>query len=101
MANTTTGLFETLVAAFDDAAHSLTYKTTMLDSVNTSLHPNYATIGNVLNFVVPTVDISLATNIGAGDVSVTDTDHSNVAVTFNKKYASTFVIRNFDQVRTP
>ncbi|MHC5536650.1 hypothetical protein ACYOEI_00065 [Singulisphaera rosea] len=101
MANNITGLFETLVAAATDAASALKYKSAMLDSVYTQLHPNYATIGSTLNVNVPKVDTSTVSNIGSGSISPSYTDHDTFPIVFDTKQSTSYVIKSFDQVRTP
>lgn len=104
MANTTTGLFETLVAAATEsaAAMSIKYRNAMVSKVFMGWQPVYGqAIGNTVNINIPTVNVGNVTDIGAGDIQIKDTDHSTVTVTLNKKASNPFIIRSFDQMKTP
>lgn len=101
MANSVAGLFETLVAAANEATKVPRLPNTMLDCVYTGLQPGYATLGHTLNVILPVIRMSDVEDIGAGNIHETDTTHSFVPVVFNKKPNTSFVIRGFDQTLTP
>jgi hypothetical protein len=101
MANTTSGLFETLVAAAVPAAKALKFSNKMLDHVYVGFEPNYATLGSTLNVNVPVVNEGDVNDIGSGDIVITDTSHNTYPIVFDKNQSTSFVIRNFDEIRTP
>lgn len=104
MANSTTGFFETLVAAAADSAAEMStkYKNEMVDSVYYGFQPVHnAAIGQTISILIPNVDEGNVVNIGAGDIQITDTSHTNVTLTLNTKFSDAFIVRGFDQMRTP
>lgn len=101
MANTTAGLFETLANAASEAAKALKFSNTMLEKVYIGYEPNYATLGQTLNINIPVVNEGDVNDIGSGDIVVTDTTHTTTPIVFDTNMSTSFVIRNFDQVRTP
>ena len=104
MASPTTGFFETLVAASMDAAANMAtkFKNAMIDSIYYGYQPLYnAAIGQTLSIIVPNVNEGNVVDIGASDIQISDTSHSNVTLTLNHKFSDSFIIRNFDQLRTP
>jgi hypothetical protein len=101
LANTLDGLFETVVAAGTEASRHLSFTNLMLERIYMQYKPEVATLGQTLNVNVPTVDEETVTDIGAGDLSTSDTDHDTVPIVFDKNPSTSFVIRDFEQVRTP
>jgi hypothetical protein len=101
MANPTGGLFQTLVAAASEAAANLKFQNALVDSIFWDFKPVVATPNTTLNVIIPTVDESDVTDIGSGAINVTDTDHNSVAVPFDKHFSTSFVIKAWDQARTP
>lgn len=101
MANPTTGLFETLVAAANEAQGSLKYTNAFSEWVYAGHQPINAQIGQTLNVPIPSVNEGDVTDIGNGQINVTDVAHSNVQIVFDKHFSTTFVIKSWDQIRTP
>lgn len=101
MANTTTGLFQTLVAGMSQAAEHVKFRNAFLDTIYWDYQPVVATPAKDLNVIVPTVSEGDVTDIGGGVLQPTDTDHSSVTITLDKHFSSSFVIKDWDQVRTP
>jgi hypothetical protein len=101
VANTTTGLFQTLVAATTAAADSLKYRNAFVDAIYWDFKPIVASPNTTLNVIIPTVDEADVTDIGSGALNVTDTDHNLVAIPYNRHFSTSFVIKAFDQARTP
>jgi hypothetical protein len=99
--NPTTGLFQTLVAAASDAAESLQYKNAFVDAIYWEHKPTVATPAQTLNVIIPTVDEADVTDIGSGPINVTATDHNSVSILFDKHFSTSFVIKAWDQARTP
>lgn len=95
------GLFQTLVAAASDAAASLEYENAFVDTIYWDFKPVVATPNTQLNVIIPTVDEADVTDIGSGPLNITDTDHNNVSVPYNKHFSTSFTIKAWDQARTP
>lgn len=101
MANPTTGLFETLTAAASIASASLKFKNAFIDAVYTEYQPINAEMGVTLNVNIPTVSEGDTVDIGNGPLQPTDTAHDTVAITFDKHFSNSFVIKSWDKIRTP
>jgi hypothetical protein len=102
--NSVTGLFETLVAAAPGSAANAIPKfaNSMVDCVFYGWGAqNTGAIGETVNITIPTVSEGDVNDIGSGDIQITDTGQSNVTLTINRKFNTSFVVKNFDQVRTP
>ncbi len=101
MANPTTGLFQTLVAGMSRASANLTYANAFIDAIYWDYKPVVATPQTTLNVIIPTVDEADVTDIGSGALNVTDTDHNLVQIPYDKHFSTSFVIKAWDQARTP
>lgn len=101
MANDTASLFQTLVAATSVASEHVKYRNAFLDAIYWDYQPVVATPYQTLNVLIPTVSEGDVADIGAGDLTPTDTDHDPVAIVLDRHYSSSFVIKAWDQVRTP
>ena len=101
MANTTTGLFETLTAAASEASGSLKYTNAFSDNVFAGYQPISAQFGQTLNVPIPSVNEGDVTDIGGGQINVTDTTHPNVAIPSDRHFSTAFTIKSWDQIRTP
>lgn len=92
--------FETLVAASNLAAEPNRYQNPMVDSCLTTLHGNYATIGETLNFNFVAPNVSNCTNIGSGAISPVALSQTQVSIPLTTKASTSFNIPIFDQTRT-
>lgn len=101
MANPTTGLFETLVAAADMASESLKFTNAFSELVYAGYQPINASFGQTLNVPIPSVSEGDVTDIGGGQITPTDTAHTSTSITFDKHFSSSFVIKSWDMIRTP
>lgn len=101
MANPTGGLFETLVAAFAEASAAPKYRNRLSDCVYTQYRGISAQYGQTLQINIPVVNEGDATDIGAGPIQVTDTGHNTVNIAINNNKSVSFIIKDYDQVRTP
>lgn len=95
------GLFQTLVAAASQAAENLTYENALVDAIYWNFKPVVATPNTTLNVIIPTVNEADVADIGNGPLSPTDTDHNSVSVPFNRHFSTSFIIKSWDQSRTP
>lgn len=102
MANSTSGMFQTLVAASSLATQSLRFQNAGIRSIYLDHQPN-ATFQpfTTLNVLIPTVNEGDVENIGAGPLQPKDTTHNNVSITLDFKESTSFSIQSWDQVRTP
>jgi hypothetical protein len=101
MANDSGGLFQTLVAASSKAAEALKYRNAFIDAIYWDYKPEPQQPYTGLNVIIPTVDEGDVVDIGSGPLQPTDTRHSNVQIPFNQHFSTSFVIKTYDQVRTP
>lgn len=101
MANPTTGLFQTIVAAASNAASNLKYRNAFVDAVYWDFKPVVVTPNTSLSVIIPTVDEADVADIQAGPLNPTDTDHNAISVPYNKHFSTSFVIKTWDQNRTP
>jgi hypothetical protein len=102
MPNSTTGLFQTLVVpATAEAAQNLVFQNAFLGAIYWDYQPITAVPYQTLNVPIPDVNEGDVADIGAGSITPTDTTHSNVAITLDKHFSSSWVIKSWDQVRTP
>lgn len=103
MANEISGLFETLVAASSAAAGHLRFSNAFLDVIYSEFKPVHQTPGPAvtLNVQIPTVSEGDVTDIGSGPLQPSDTDHDSVSIPFDKHPSTSFVIKTWDDIRTP
>jgi hypothetical protein len=99
--NTTTDLFQTLVAAAEDAADNLQYANAFVDAIYWDFHPVVATPNTTLNVIIPNVNEGDVTDIGSGPLQPTDTDHDAIQISYNRHFSTSFIIKAWDQARTP
>jgi hypothetical protein len=102
MANQLGGIFETLVIpAGVQAAENLKYTKAALGSIFWDYQSTHGSIGQTLNVNVPVVNQSDCTDIGGGPLQLSDTDHTTVAIVIAAHPSVSFVIKDWDKVRTP
>lgn len=101
MASTTTGLFETLVAGMSEASQHLKYSNAFSELVYAGYEPITAQYGQTLNVLIPTVSEANTADIGGGPIQVRDTDHTSRSIVFDKHFSDSFIIKTWDQIRTP
>lgn len=101
MANTTTGIFQTLVAAAQQASEVLTFSNALTDAIYWEYQPVVATPYQTLNVIIPSVDEGDVADIGSGPLQPTDTAHDSVAIVLNHHFSTSFIIKSFDAALTP
>jgi hypothetical protein len=101
MPNNTSGLFQTLVAGASEAAESLKYQNAFIDAIYWDYKPDPQQPYTGLNVIIPTVNESDTSDIGSGAINPSDTQHSNVQIPFNRHFSTSFVVKTWDQARTP
>jgi hypothetical protein len=99
--NTTTGLFETLVAAASGAATHLQFSNALLDCVFTGFDSGVREVGETLRVNIPKVNEGDVVDIAAGPLQPSDTDHDTVDIKFDKHPSTSWVIKSWDKIRTP
>lgn len=100
MANTQTGLFQTLTSAVAGLKAPLMLKKTMLSKVYIHGQPVPGTVGKTISINIPTVNEGNVVDIGAGKIQISDAVHSNVNLVINKNLSSARIVRDFDQTLT-
>lgn len=88
----------TLVAAGSIATQALTLPNQIIDSCYFDYDADLSQFGKTVNIVIPTVDVSNASDIANGGISGIDPADSTVAVTVSKKFSSNRKIKDFDAV---
>jgi len=101
VANDTTGLFHTIVAATSQAAAHLQYRNAFLDAIYWDYQPIVAIPYSTLTVVIPTVSEGDVTDIGNGPINPTDTRNSTASIVLDKHFSTSFVIKSWEQIRTP
>jgi hypothetical protein len=99
--NPTTGMFQTLVAATSAASQNLVYANALADSIYVDYQPVVATPYTTLNVLIPTVNEGNVVDIQAGPIQPVDYAYNQASISFNKHFSETFVIKSWDQIRTP
>lgn len=96
------GIFETLVVpAGVAAAAALKYTKATANSVFWGYESTHGTIGQTMQVDIPVVNEGDASDIGGGPISPTDTDHTTVNIVLNAHPSVSFVVKDWDQIRTP
>lgn len=102
MPNQLTGIFETLIApAAIEAAAALKYTKATLGSIFWDYQSTHGSIGQTLNVNIPVVNQGDTSDIGSGPLQPSDTDHTTVAIVISNHPSVSFIIRDWDKVRTP
>lgn len=103
MANDTASLFQTVLSVAATASTEITrYPNSFIDSILWDYNPELqAKAGATIDIVIPVVDEADVVDSQGAPFTPTDTKHSTASITLDKDYTSSFVIRNFDQARTP
>lgn len=101
MANTISGFYQTVVAAIQEASQALVYNLRLADSVYMDYKPEVAQIGQTLNVVIPGIRTNQVTDMGTGDISLTDASTTTTPIVFNKHPGDAMVIRDFEQYNSP
>ena len=102
MANTLTGIFNTIVLpATLAAAQAPKFKNAIHKRVWTYPQTKSATVGQTVSIDIPTVDEADVIDIGNGDVQIRDGVHTNVPIVVNNNPSTAWKIPDFDNVRSP
>lgn len=102
MANTTTGLFQTLVLPATAQLQAPTmYKNSMVRKVYVQEQPINGTIGQTISVNIPTVTENDVIDIGAGPIQITDQTHTNTTLVVNNNASKALRIPDFTQIQTP
>lgn len=101
MANSTTSLFQTVVAAANAASESLRFKNSFVDAIYWDYQPVVATPYTVLNVIIPTVNEGGVVDIQSGPIQPLDYSYNPTSITLNRNFSVSFVVKDWDKVRTP
>jgi hypothetical protein len=101
MANDTAGLFQTLTIASSMATEHLKFQNTFLSSVYGEHRPIQAATGETFNIIVPTVDMADVQDVGDQGLTFADSKHTNTQVQITNNFASSWIVKNWTQVRSP
>src|SRR4051812_38342347 len=94
-------MFQTLLTAATDAAAILRFRNAFLDAIYWDYQPIVAVPYQNLTVIVPTVSEGDVVDIGGGPLQPTDTDHGTATITLDHHFSSSFVVKSWDQIRTP
>ena len=102
MANTLTGLFETLVVpAATQACQAAKFKNTLLERVYTDFRSLYGTVGQTMQINVPIVNEGNVSNIASGALSISNATQATTSITIGTNASSSRRIQSFDAIRSP
>jgi hypothetical protein len=104
MAAQTTSLFQTMVApAGIAAAKHLRFNNALIKSVRVNAEPFAGMPGKytTMNVLVPTVEESNVLDIGSGPLQPTDSAYDVRSIPFDQNFSNSFVINDWNQLRTP
>jgi hypothetical protein len=101
MAESTTGLFETLVSAASGLKAPLSLRKSMLKSIYVHDQPQHGSVGQTATINIPRVDKGNVRDIGAGRIQIVDGSHDTVNIVINKNPSRARVVREFTQRLTP
>jgi len=99
--NSTTNLFQTVVAAASAASESLKLANAFVDAIYWDYQPVVATPYTTLNVIVPTVNEGAVVDIQTGPIQPVDYSYNPESITLNKNFSVSFVVKSWDQIRTP
>ena len=100
MPNAITGFFETLTAVASEASQLLAPTWAAAQSVYLDFKPESAAIGQTLNVVIPQDPTTNVTDVGNGDIPLTDANWNATPIVMDKHPAHGVMIRNFEQFNT-
>jgi hypothetical protein len=102
VANTLTGIFETLVVpAGVQAAAALKFTKATIGCAFWDYQSTHGTIGQTMNVDIPVVNEGDVVDIGSGPLQPSDTDHTTVSIVLQNHPSVSFVIKDWDKIRTP
>lgn len=94
-------LWQTLVDASSDLSVPPTYTNALTECVYISREISPRSVGETVNFVIPSVVEADTTDIGNGAISLSNPTDSKVSISLNHKASTSKRFQSFDQVRTP
>jgi hypothetical protein len=94
-------MFQTLVAAASSASQNLVFANSFVSSIYWDYQPVVATPFTTLNVLIPTVNEGAVVDIQAGPIQPLDYTYNQVSIPFNKHFSESFVVKSWDQIRTP
>jgi hypothetical protein len=101
VANSTTNLFQTVMAAANIASESLRFKNSFVDAIYWKYSPVVATPYTVLQIIIPTVNEGAVVDIQSGPIQPVDYSYNPTNITLNRNFSVSFVVKSWDLVRTP
>lgn len=101
MPNSTTDLFQTVLAGASQASESLTFKNALVDAIYWDYQPVVATPYTTLNVIIPTVNEGGVIDIQTGPIQPIDYSFTPETISLNKNFSTSFVVKSWDQIRTP
>lgn len=99
MANNVSAFFTTLVAAASEASAALVGQTQLVDAVYQDYQPVTLAPYNALQIPLP--DQSTLSDIGSGNFTPVDVSAQMVTLTFQNHPGIAYIIRDFEQYRSP
>lgn len=96
-----TGLFQTVVAAANEAVQVLAPTHAASGLVYTDHQPEQAVLGQTLNVPLPADPSAYTSDIGSGDLVMNERTAATVPIVLQYHPSDAYPIRDFDQYRTP
>lgn len=99
--NSTSNLFQTVMAGANIASESLKYKNSFVDAIYWKYEPVVATPYTTLQVIIPTVNEGAVVDIQSGPIQPNSYTYNPTSITLNRNFSVSFVVKSWDMVRTP
>jgi hypothetical protein len=90
-----------VVTAAVEASQLLAPTWKAIESIYWDYRPEEAALGQTLNVPIPADPTSGVTDMGAGDITLSDIGFSTTPIVFNRHPAYAYVVRDFEQYNSP
>jgi hypothetical protein len=90
-----------VVTAAVEASQLLAPTWKAIESIYWDYRPEEAALGQTLNVPIPQDPTSAVTDMGAGDITLSDIGFSTTPIVFNRHPAYAYVVRDFEQYNSP
>lgn len=101
MANSITSFYQTVVTAAVEASQLLAPTWKAIESIYWDYRAEESALGQTLNVPIPQDPTSSVSDLGAGDILLSDIGFSTTPIVFNRHPAYAYVVRDFEQFNSP
>jgi hypothetical protein len=99
MANPTTGLLMTVLAAADEASETLKLANAFVGRIFWDHRPEIKQPYETLRIVIPSINEGNVVDIGAGPIQPTDYGYLTKDIVLNHNFSNSYVVKDWDQAR--